>query len=555
MKHIKIKQGCRIAAREPTPTPGRSRTTGFSRHLPQDLINDQLGRLALFCLIGMALWTTGLLIDQLVKLTMPGVYQYAGWKPRVLEAVGIIVSGLMYVYVRYAPHTQETKTNVSLVYLVLNAAAIAALNTWVAPPPLKAEMVQVSWIVILLLVFSMIAAVSPGKMFATALVAASLDPLGVWLAHLRGAPVPGPFETFIIFWPNYVAASLSIVPSRFLRHVGHKLSKARELGSYELVTLLGQGGMGEVWEAKHRLLARRAAVKLVRPELLGASSEVEARLVLKRFEREAQATAALSSPHTIQVFDFGSTEDGTFFYVMELLMGRDLESLVREFGPIPAARAGHLIRQVCHSLADAHARGLVHRDIKPANIYVCRMGLEYDFAKVLDFGLVKLNSQASKEQIQTLVTADQRTTGTPAYMAPEIILGEAIVDRRADVYALGCVAYYALTGQLVFEADTPMKMLLQHVQAEPIPPSQRTELPIPRELDELVLSCLQKDPNKRPQNAEVLLGMALGCKTGDCWNQDLAKGWWSKHLPEFTVPLSLGDYEPSEALDRVVVLQ
>ena len=367
--------------------------------------------------------------------------------------------------------------------------------------------------------------------------------------------MPSPFETFIIFWPNYVAAALSTVPSRFLRHVGHKLSKARELGSYELVSLLGQGGMGEVWEAKHRLLARRAAVKLVRPELLGASSDVEARLVLKRFEREAQATAALSSPHTIQVFDFGSTDDGIFFYVMELLMGRDLESLVREFGPVPAARAGYLLRQVCHSLADAHARGLVHRDIKPANIYVCRMGLEYDFVKVLDFGLVKLNSQASTEQIQTLMTADQRTTGTPAYMAPEIILGEAIVDRRADVYALGCVAYYALTGQLVFEADTPMKMLLQHVQAEPIPPSQRTELPIPRELDELVLSCLQKDPNKRPQNAEVLLDMALGCKTGDCWNQDLAKGWWNKHLPEFTAPLSLGDYEHSESHERMVVLQ
>jgi serine/threonine-protein kinase len=425
----------------------------------------------------------------------------------------------------------------------------------VAPPPLKAEMIQVSWIVILLLVFSMVAPVSPGRMFGTALVVASLDPLGVWLAHLRGVPVPSPFQTFVIFWPNYAAAVLSVIPSRFLRHLGHKLNKARELGSYELVNLLGHGGMGEVWEAKHRLLARRAAVKLVRPELLGAGSDAEAKLVLKRFEREAQATAALNSPHTIQVFDFGSTDDGAFYYVMELLMGRDLESMVREFGPIPAARAGFLLRQVCHSLADAHARGLVHRDIKPANIYVCRMGLEYDFVKVLDFGLVKLSSKASVDMIQTLVTADQRTTGTPAYMAPEIILGEANVDRRADVYALGCVAYYALTGQLVFEADTPMKMLLHHVQAEPIPPSQRTELPIPDELDELVLSCLQKDPNKRPQNAEVLLNMAIGCKTGDCWNQDLARGWWSKHLPDLTMPLSLGEYGTFETQDRVVVLQ
>jgi serine/threonine-protein kinase len=168
---------------------------------------------------------------------------------------------------------------------------------------------------------------------------------------------------------------------------------------------------------------------------------------------------------------------------------------------------------------------------------------------------VKLSSQAAVERVQTLLTADQRTTGTPAYMAPEIILGEATVDRRADVYALGCVAYYVLTGHLVFEADTPMKMLLQHVQAQPVPPSQRTELPIPQDLDDLVLACLQKDPNKRPQNAEVLLDMAVGCKTGDCWNQNLAKAWWDKHLPEFTAPLSLGDYGVSEAQNRVAVLQ
>ena len=175
------------------------------------------------------------------------------------------------------------------------------------------------------------------------------------------------------------------------------------------------------------------------------------------------------------MFDFGQTHDGTFYYVMELLSGRDLESLVKEFGPLPADRAIFLLRQVCHSLADAHARGLVHRDVKPANIYLCRMGLEYDFVKVLDFGLVKYRDRGSMQQ--SFMTLDHQTTGTPAYMAPEIILGEAEVDRRADVYALGCVAYYLLTGQLVFEADTPMKMLMQHVQSVPLPPSKRTELP------------------------------------------------------------------------------
>jgi serine/threonine-protein kinase len=362
----------------------------------------------------------------------------------------------------------------------------------------------------------------------------------VWIAHLRGVPAPSPLQTFVLFWTNYVCAGLAIIPAYLMRKIGRKLRKARELGSYELIELLGHGGMGEVWTAQHRLLARRAAVKLVRPELLGAASEDEARVVLKRFEREAQATAALSSPHTIQLFDFGVTDRGIFYYVMELLSGRDLESMVREFGPMPAERVGFLLRQVAHSLADAHARGLVHRDIKPANIYVCRMGLEYDFVKVLDFGLVKVNA-TSALRTQTLVSGEQKTTGTPAYMAPEIILGESTVDRRADVYALGCVAYFLLTGQLVFEADTPMKMLLQHVQVEPIPPSQRTELPIPREFEDLVLACLQKDPNKRPQNAEVLFEMACRCHVGAHWSSATAKAWWDKHLPELTGPLSLGE--------------
>jgi serine/threonine-protein kinase len=342
-----------------------------------------------------------------------------------------------------------------------------------------------------------------------------------------------------MYLPNYTCAIVATLPSHVFQRLGRRLREAQDLGSYRLVELLGHGGMGEVWRAEHRLLARNAAVKLVRPEVLGAGSEAEARMILRRFEREARATAALSSPHTIQVFDFGMTDEGTFYYVMELLAGRDLEFVVRTFGPMPANRAIFLLRQVCHSLADAHARGLVHRDIKPANIYLCRMGLEYDFVKVLDFGLVKVNHPGSLQQ--TLVTMDHKTTGTPAYMAPEIILGEAEVDRRADVYALGCVAYYLLTGQLVFEAETPMKMLLQHVQAAPVPPSQRTELPIPRELDDLVLACLEKDPRSRPQNAEELFRLACACRSCNGWTDESAKRWWETHLPELTGPLTIGD--------------
>jgi serine/threonine protein kinase len=214
--------------------------------------------------------------------------------------------------------------------------------------------------------------------------------------------------------------------------------------------------MGEVWRAKHRLLARPAAIKLIRPEVLGAGSDAEHRTVLQRFEREAQATASLSSPHTIRVFDFGAAQDGRFYYVMEFLHGRDLETLVQEFGPLPADRVLYLLRQVCHSLAEAHARGMVHRDIKPANICLCRAGLDYDVVKVLDFGLVKLGA------VNATLAGDQMISGTPAFMAPEVIVGGGVVDGRADIYAIGGVAYYLLTGQLVFEADSPIQMLRHH---------------------------------------------------------------------------------------------
>ena len=521
------------------------------RTSPTISFTEQVQRIKLFSFLGMVLWTIGLLMDQVIVRTTPVAFRIDMWKHGVVEGLGITMSGLMFLYVRYARHSPQTKTDVNLGFMVFNAGLIAAMNTWLTPPPLRAQMVQVSWIPIVLLVHSMVAPASPGKMLGASLVAASLDPLGVWLAHLRGVTVPSPIQTFVLFWPNFACAGLATIPSYLIRQIGRKLRKARELGSYELLKLLGHGGMGEVWEAKHRLLARKAAVKLVRPELLGAT-DADANLVLKRFEREAQATAALSSPHTIQLFDFGITNQGIFYYVMELLAGRDLESMVREFGPLPAERAGYLLRQVCHSLADAHARGMIHRDIKPANIYVCRMGLEYDFVKLLDFGLVKVNGDRT-QPLQTSITAEQKTTGTPAYMAPEVILGEGTIDRRADVYALGCVMYYLLTGQLVFEADTPMKMLLQHVQAEPVPPSQRTELPIPREIDELVLACLQKDPARRPQDAEVLFNMTCGCKCNEQWTSDLAKTWWYKHLPEFTGPLSLGDSRSDTTGSTVVM--
>jgi eukaryotic-like serine/threonine-protein kinase len=529
LQHAKL-----VVRRGDSPMSSQTDTGTGSGRLPEELVSDQVRRLALFAAIGAGLWSFGLLIELvLLPLTLDkAVPSRIGVG---IESVGVLVSLAMFAYVRWSTHPPEVKRSVGLIYFVVSAFGVALLNTW-AELPIMGRNQYLSWITIVILVFAMIAPAPPRQLLGASLIAASMDPLGIWLAYLRGAQVPSAGFTAVLYLPNYICAVVAVLPSLMLHHLGKRLRQAQELGSYRLTERLGQGGMGEVWRAEHRLLARRAAVKVVRPDVLGMSNDEEAKRILRRFEREARATSSLQSPHTIQVFDFGITNDGNFYYVMELLTGRDLESLVREFGPLSPDRTIYLMRQVCHSLADAHARGLVHRDIKPANIYVCRMGLEYDFVKVLDFGLAKLPNRAQRRQ--TMMTQDM-TSGTPAYMAPEVILGDADVDRRADVYAVGCVAYFLLTGQLVFEADNPMKMLLQHVNATPVPPSQRSELPIPAELDAVVMSCLEKDPNKRPQNAEELFRMTCSCMMSSRWNPDAAQDWWSTHLPELTGPLSL----------------
>jgi eukaryotic-like serine/threonine-protein kinase len=533
-----------IEPRPPTPT-GSTLGTGMTP-LPDDMLAAQCVRMALMYAVGAGLWGMGLIMGSLVLRDTDrfGPYSFE------IKTAGLIICLLMVTYARFSPCGHPRKINVGLTFMVLNAFLIALLNSWTEQPVTWRPL---SWIAIVIVVYAMIAPSTPRKMLVVSVVAATMDPLAVWLAHQRGLPVPSAPMTFAMFYPNYACAVISVLPSHVLHRLGRQIRTAREMGSYQLVELLGHGGMGEVWRARHRLLARDAAIKLVRPEVLGAGGEAETRTILRRFEREAQATAALSSPHTINLFDFGMTYEGTFYYVMELLSGRDLESLIREFGPMSAGRVVHLLRQACHSLADAHSRGFVHRDIKPANIYVCRMGLEYDFVKVLDFGLVKVRDH--REVGQTLLTGQQATTGTPAYMAPEIILGEAEVDRRADVYALGCVAYYMLTGQLVFEADTPMKMLVQHIQSQPVPPSQRTELKIPRELDQLVLACLEKDPNNRPRDAEELFEWTCRCcRSADEWDTARAKEWWQQHLPELTATLTLPESNVDVAPARTLAV-
>jgi eukaryotic-like serine/threonine-protein kinase len=344
---------------------------------------------------------------------------------------------------------------------------------------------------------------------------------------------------------DYLSAVVAYIIARIVHRFGMRLKHARDIGSYELMERIGEGGMGEVWRAKHRLLARPAAIKLIRRDVLG-SSQRSREAIVRRFEREARDTATLGSTHTIDVYDFGVTEEGDFYYVMELLNGISLERAVQIFGPIEPARTVYLLRQVCHSLGEAHARGLVHRDIKPANIFMCRLGPDDDFIKVLDFGLVK---HVEVTPPGTMLTMEGTTAGTPAYMAPEIALGHADVDGRADIYSLACVAYFMLTGQPVFSADTAVATALAHVKDEPIPPSVRSELAIPPALDAVILECLAKDPAQRPQSAAVLGERLAATVAKNAWTADAAHAWWELHRVALTggVPAAAEPPEEQEA--------
>jgi serine/threonine-protein kinase len=362
------------------------------------------------------------------------------------------------------------------------------------------------------------------------LAAAGMVPLAVGAASLvTRVPLTG--EEWQITASYTVAplicAGIGIATSNNVFALGQSLYRARELGSYQLAERIGEGGMGEVWRAEHTLLARPSAIKLIRPEALGGSGSSGADKAVARFQREAQVTASLRSPHTVELYDFGTAKDGTFYYVMELLEGMDLGSLVERHGPVSADRVVHILRQACDSLAEAHDRGLIHRDVKPANIHLCRLGRQFDYVKVLDFGIVKL----SERDQGTRLTMEGVITGTPAFMAPEVILQDGDIDHRADLYALGCVAYWLLVGVPVFEGTTPMKVVMAHVNDPPAPPSQRSELQIPDDLEAVVMQCLAKAPGERFQSADDLARRLAACKSSGRWTQQRAREWWERHEP------------------------
>jgi eukaryotic-like serine/threonine-protein kinase len=506
--------------------------------LPEDLLREAAHRLGVVCLVAAFFLVANFLVVHFLY-PLPGTVRpeelarHDAWV-RVYDAIGtatLIVSLGLFWYTRTTQRSSRFLLDLALGYEVFLALTIGLLNYAIGAHP-----DGVSWIAIIILLFPPVIPSTPRKTLITAVLAASMDPAGALIWKGLGAEVLAMREVFILAIPNYLCALVAPLISHIITRLGREVRRAREMGSYVLGDLIGAGGMGEVWQATHRFLVRPAAIKLIKPDVLGAMTKEQGEVLVQRFRREARAAANLRSPHTIQLYDFGVASDGTFYYVMELLNGMDLQTLVSKHGPLPPARVIFLLQQACESLAEAHERGLVHRDIKPANIQVCRMGQYFDYVKVLDFGLVKTQSAAAEADLDPKLTAPNAVTGTPAYLSPESALGEA-VDQRTDIYALGCVAYWMLTGRYVFTGNNPIQILARHVSAAPEPPSRHSAYSMPPTLEEVVLDCLKKNPSERPATARELCDL-LGRCVEDPWTREDARLWWETRMdPEGAVSL------------------
>jgi eukaryotic-like serine/threonine-protein kinase len=328
------------------------------------------------------------------------------------------------------------------------------------------------------------------------------------------------------FWGLYALLGLSslaififtVVVARMQREAQKQAIASQKLGQYRLEHKLGSGGMGVVYKGYHAILRRVTAIKMLHVDKVNEGS-------IERFEREVQITCQLNNPNTIAIYDYGRTEEGVFYYAMEFLDGIDLQVLVEKYGPQPESRVIHILQQVCGSLFEAHSLGLVHRDIKPANIMLNRRGGEPDVAKVLDFGLVK----ALDEDKQANLTAANSLTGTPLYISPEAIQTPNAIDNRSDLYAVGAVGYFLLTGRPVFEAQSIMELCRQHIEAIPILPSVRLGRPVSPELEATLMACLEKSRAKRPQTARDLALLLAKCPTAAGWSIEEADAWWGRH--------------------------
>ncbi len=363
----------------------------------------------------------------------------------------------------------------------------------------------------------------------------------ILLEHLSAGPTDAPqlVRTVAMALWTIVPIAIATITSAVIYGLTQQVREARRLGQYTLTERIGAGAMGEVHKAKHALLRREAALKLI-------ASHQASEETLHRFELEVQHTAELTHPNTISIYDYGRTPEGVLYYVMEYLDGVDLETLVDTDGPQPPGRVVSILRQVCSAIAEAHDRGLIHRDLKPANVMLCVRGGELDVVKVLDFGLVTQVGGDPSKSSETLL-------GTPHYMAPEAIRAPTEIDAKVDLYAIGAIGYFLLSGKTVFDAEEVPKILRAHLESTVVPPSTRLGLPLPEELERVLCSCLAKEPSERPANARKLRAL-LGTSTDETWSDEESEKWWTewrkrqhskpRMQERLTLDIDFGDREP-----------
>ncbi len=389
----------------------------------------------------------------------------------------------------------------------------------------------ISWACLLIAVFPFVIPGTARRNLVVVIILLGADPLGLYASsRWFGHPLPHAAAYGDVLLPNVIAGFLATGMSFFIHRVHRDLRNAQQLGQYTLKEELGEGGMGIVYRAQHALLRRPAALKVLPSEKAGEIS-------VARFEREVQYTARLTHPNTVQIFDYGHTPEGVFYYVMEYLDGYTLEQVVELHGPLQPGRVIHLLVQVCGALYEAHCAGLVHRDIKPSNLMLCQRGQVHDVAKVLDFGLVK-QLDVDRPATDSQSTAAFSVIGTPSYLSPEAVETPEEVDQRSDLYSLGAVAYFLLTGTPVFERSKVVEICYDHLHTEPETPSQRLGDELPADLEAIVLQCLAKQPEDRPEDARELQQALLGCGHAHRWSEKRAAQWWSEHRE--SMPASQG---------------
>jgi len=488
--------------------PDTEKSVGSSALLPKDLTDTANERCSLLAL----------------ALSVVGVFSYIYYyllayltqtqTSSIVLNIPVLIIIFLSLFVAFITRRQlfnnKTLHMIGIAYVILTALLIIISHTasewWVSRDRLQG----VSWVCVWIVLFPIIVPGPTLKATVIAISMALMGPVGLFISTTFLGRAAATTTAYLdLFIPNLISAVMAIFISHVIFNLSKDIQAAKKMGSYILQHKLGEGGMGEVWQATHHMLSRPAAIKLILPEIIDLS-EPEVAEAQDRFLEEAKITSTLTSPHTVELYDFGVTDDRSFYFVMELLTGDDLNWIIKRSGVMPANRVVYLMIQMCESLAEAHEAGLIHRDIKPANIFVCRLGMQYDFIKILDFGLAK-NLSENLEQI--------KVEGTPGFMAPEIFKKDNIITSSVDIYALGCVAYWMLTTKNVFDIDLNIPIAINKSNL-------KLDNPIPADLDQLIRNCLAKEPENRPESAEVLAEQLSKCDIDEPWTNEKAKEWW-----------------------------